>query len=347
MMVTEYSDCLALRFTNIPEAEVDKTREDFELTLVLPGKQEITITVVAHRKKSGVLVVAELLLDKSTSEQCIREIAELEWHIFPASRRGKKLGPVVAYWEGWGHVVAACLPAKYGLGRRTFEKEARPDGFPYPRQVCWWPDPELWDELEDVGGLPEITERADGAAVIPFHTFSSWAAGGTGADLSVEERPAGYSAYLRRLRTALLWYVQKGRGVELEVVELLAPGLYSEKVPMQGVYVERKTPCVPYRPVGVVGPLWGVVNLFGHLGEMAPVVDCISLTVMAGNTPVEEIFVWMNPLAGDSATEEALRFIVGETKRMGLQNVIWPDTIFWFRVCRFCGDITTVVPDAN
>ena len=212
----------------------------FDLALRYLNGTELAFTLTVQRNARGEWKVLRAEIDPEETdadiEEAARDLAALQWRIFPTGERGRSLPPLVALWERDGLVLAACLPEKYGEKRLPLARQEEwfaedPDEDPPDpeRFLCWWPDPDAWGFTEKTFSFLRLTPAEEVA--VSFFSFSEWFRRPdiaremdeylaelediendpqTRAEVMAEIRAEEYAKYLRRFRTILLCYRKKG-----------------------------------------------------------------------------------------------------------------------------------------
>jgi hypothetical protein len=360
VIITEYNDCISIKYCNISEEEIDKKTAGALIDLDLLNGRKTEIDVAVKTKKNGEKKVVELLLDKDLSEEETDDIADLYWYVFPKKERGKKLPPVVDSWENDGFVLAACLSQKYGLKEKPFAEQWAPfesDSVPPDpeRLLCWWPDPRAWDLMKQTKNLGRYYPLTGYA--FPFYVFSEWFKRPDTQNVGFAERGAEYARYLRRLRTMLLFCKQKGLDAKLTVGNVKSAYHYFRKnglnannpdswaaaansfSEMPEVFVERRLPC---GPAGVLDPkkeTVATISYYSHMPGM-PVIDCVGASLYSGNTPLCDVLAWPNPLAGEEGFKKAAEALFGVFQEYAVGKVYTVDGVLPFEACPECGNIS-------
>ncbi len=364
MQVTRYRNCVSVKFSEIPNSKIKRYNKDFFVPLTLPGGTETEVQIIAHRRKDGTYAVSEILLDISLDKRDVANIAELCWYIFPAEQRGRKLPPIVESWIEDETVIAACLNhQRYGGDREPWGQqlarlsdETNPPG--PERMLCWWPDRQAWEIARGVVSQTKFVPNVGFA--YPFYTFSEWFAR---PDVSVNhtDRATEYARYICKLRTMLLYHMQRNYKVKVTLGNVdtamqyfkenrLDPNnqtfwsnVVTEFGEMPEVFVERKYPC---GPVGVVRSgieRVAVVNMISHLPGVAQSLDCVGAAVFDGDVELCRIFIWCNPLfsASFSASffEKAMDALFAECDKLNVSQLMFNDNLVPFNVCPECGEM--------
>lgn len=357
MVITEYNDCLSLRYSDIPEGAIDRETHEASVEMALLNGKKVEIDLVIKRKKDGTHKVVELLLPKNLSEEEIDDIADIHWYVFPKKERGQKLFPIIDCWEKDETVLTACLSPKYGLTKRTFAEQWAPlenenVSHDPARLLCWWPDSRAWEAMKEINSGP-LKEH-----VFPFYTFSEWFKRPDTGNVSYTERGTEYYArYLRRLRTILLFCRQKGIKAKLTVGNIESAYRYFKEKrldpneqpswafvatqfdEMPDVLVEKKLPC---GPVGILDPKQGTVatvSYYSHMPEF-PSIDCVGASLYSGNTPLCDLLAWPNPLAGEKVYKETAEALFDTFREYAVKKVYTVDGVLPFEACPECGNMS-------
>ena len=361
MEIVEYDDVIAIRYTEISEHLVDARRKDFDLVFSGINGHEIKVTLVARQRKDGVLKVAEAHFDKDVSESDIADLSFLHWFILPIDFTGKKLPPILTYWEIDEYLVIACLPwgntewqpfAKQVAFLKDEKMTLDPD-----RALCWWPDMNVWNGMREIKNLKKIYPINNYS--VNFFTYNEWYARPDMHDTSPKERAYEYARHIRRLRTMLLWCRKNDINVKLKLgnteksldamkkrgldpLEETSWTLVSDCFDqMPDVYIEESKPC---GPIGVVGSdIRASLGYVSHLPEMAPTLDCVTAALYSGSARIGNFVVWINPLA-ENAAEKAIDAIMNTIASRGVRQVAVIDGVLPFEACD-CGAMSFRVPD--
>lgn len=321
MIITEYNDCFSIKYTNAPDSLIDRETQSIAVELSLLNGRKTVAELAVKKKKDGTLKVVEVLLPKDLYPEEIEDIADLRWYVFPKKERGRKVLPFVSFWEHSGTALVACISPRYGVNRKSFAEQQRfvegVEVFPdEERLLCWWPDCRMWEVMKRTKECFRLLPVKE--LVLPFYTFSEWLKRpGAGSD----DKGLEYAAYLRGLRTVLLYCRQKGIEVRLTLGNAeKAHEIFSEKEldpsnpwswslvgqdldEMPDVYVEKRFP----GPVCVVGSgqkVAAALSFFSHMPD-SPSVDCAAVSLQSGKAHLGDVILWMNPLAGDRALHTA------------------------------------------
>lgn len=358
MIITEYSDCFSIKYIDIPDVKIDRKTQSIAVELGLLNGRETEIELAVRRKKDGTQKVVEILLDKDLSEEDVGDIADLHWYLFPKKERGRKILPVLNCWENNGTVLVACLHPKYGIEKKSFAEQQgfleNEDISPgADRLLCWWPDPRAWETMRDTKN--QLKYLPVKGIAFPFYTFSEWFKRPDTED--AEDRGVEYARHIRRLRTMLLYCRLNSIEVKLTVGNVQrAYSFFSENKldpsdpiswaaaadafeEMPDILVERRFPC---GPAGVLNPknrITATISYFSHLTD-SPSMDCVAASICSGETPLCDVIVWPNPLAGGKAYEEAAVAISNALQEYGVEEAFSIDGVLPFRACPGCGGMS-------
>ena len=367
MIVTEYDDCISLKYYDSPEVKIDRKTHEATVELNLLNGRKTEIDLAIKRKKDGTQKIVELLLPKGLSKEDVDDIAGLHWRIFPAKERGRKLLPVVDCWEKGGEVLVACLSQKYGIEKKSFAAQWRfaedPEVPPDPeRLLCWWPDPHAWEIMKETKTYSKYFPLQGYA--LPFYTFSEWFKRPDTKDVVYAERALEYARYIRRLRTMLLFCRQKNIPVNLTVGKVekafdvfekksldpteqtswaYAASLFEE---MPDVLVEKILPCGPAGIVSSRRQAEATLTYFSHMPE-SPMLDCVGASIHSGKTRLCGLIAWLNPLAGEAVYEEAADALFDTFKEYDVTKVCTVNGVLPFESCPECGGLSLRVADSN
>lgn len=359
----------------------------FNLGLDHLGDSFVAFTLIAEEKPSGWRVLrAEIDLDDTTanSDDAAADLADVRWHIFPSRERGRKLTPVVTYWEKDGLVLAACLSDRYAVRKIPFaEQKRRFKGMPNPDDLlCWWPSRNAWQVAKESARHLSLFPVKDVA--VSFYSLNEWIQrpdvraeiGEYLADLEeMEDDPEirasvlaeiaaeEYSRYVRRIRTMLLYYRKKGIPAKVVVGSVRrAEAYFAEKNldpldpsawaaashvfdAMPDFAIEELYSCGPVGVTASRQKLRAALSLISHWPGVVPGPDAVGAVICAGSVHMISLVAWLNPLAGPDAFEKAASALLDELSRRGVDQVTLADGILPFEVCPCCGKFALRVPD--
>lgn len=364
----------------------------FDLVLQHLNGAAVAFTLTAERTRGGwrVLQAAiDLGETDANPDDAARDLADVRWHVFPARERGRVLPPVVAFWQEGGLVLAACLPDRYEGKRLSLARQEEwfaedPEGEPPDpgRLLCWWPDPAAWEAAKEGASYLKLV-LAKGAAV-NFFTFREWFERADvkqemeecvaeleemdgdpdlRSEILAEIKGEEYARYIRRLRTMLLCYRERGIPIEVMAGDVRRAEAYFAREGldprdpsawaacafdvMPEFLLEEQSSCGPVGAVASGQKLRAAVSFYSHWPGVFPGVDATGVAVYAGATHLVSLVAWLNPLANwEIAAEKAADALFEELRRRNVRDICVVDGVFPFEVCPRCGGISLRVPDA-
>ena len=177
-MQTYYkNDCAIIEYRQPKQ----KSQRRFNLEVEYLGGTFIAFTLVTERRKAGVLKLLCIEIDEDNTtadiEDATRDLSDVRWYIFPTKERGRKIPPMITFWEKEDIVVAACLSDRYTSERIAFSEQTSPENKSpeqikniEEREVCWWPNKEDWQTAKNILKIPFPFK----SVALPFFTLTEW-----------------------------------------------------------------------------------------------------------------------------------------------------------------------------
>jgi len=358
------SDAWILRPPSQPAGSHPPGAERFHTALyLLNGRLAAAEAVIAPAGRAVRLI--DLRLAPFVPQRDVRDLASLDWHVFPKTRA--PVLPRVLQAHTTDHfVLAACAPLS--VLRLPFWRQVRggdrPDSVPEPDPPsvevwrCPWPDIRVVRSLD-----PQRRTGALRRLILPFWTYRQFFDRDPWREVPFARRGLEYARYVRRLRTALWWCLRCGAPVRPVVGQIwhIRAGLLrrgrdpADPASWDGDHLRRLVrpmPAIFFDLIeNVPGSLAAVSPGSVVLGAQrlsavpwCPGADCMACVVLADGRQVARLFVWFNWLEIGPTIEPVVARLADFAESRGWFRILWLVPAHPFVSDRTSGDLDLRLP---
>lgn len=348
--------------------KINRKFHTYYLELPYINNQKINIRLTVNQKKQTP-VKAEIDYDRTTvePEKAEKLLLDMHWVIKRRNEEEDIISPIITTWEQGDTLIAACLDKKYKIKKASIREQidlTEDDALEIPdndRFICWWPDPEIWNELEGYLKMAPVTE-----ITLPFFTFNEFhkrpdIEADTAAFIKKiqakessakkienkikEYKSRKYAEYLHRLKTAALFGIKNNIDVKVTLasVEEALEFFKREKMdPLSSTSWAAAADVFPsmeeyvveegvIEPIRSMSSLSAVVYGISYMPKINPVPDAVRIITYADKRPIFNTVIWFNPADIETAKEESSQIIMDELDRLGVEEIYFEESFLSFK----------------
>jgi hypothetical protein len=348
--------------------KVNRKFHTYHLELPYINNQKINIRLTVNQKKQMPLK-AEIDYSRTTvkPEKAEELLSDIHWVIKKRNEKEDIISPIITTWEQGDTLIAACLDKKYKVKKASIREQidlTEDDFLEIPdndRFICWWPDPEVWDDLNEHLKILPITELT-----LPFFTFKEFhKRPDIKADtaefiqkIKAEEKSAKkiekeikeyksqrYAEYLHKLKTASLFGVKNNLDIKITLADVEEALKFFKKKnldPLNSTSWAAAADIFPImekyaveeeviEPIQSMSGLTAVVYGISYMPKINPVPDAVRIITYAEKKPIFNTIIWFNPVDVETAREESSQIIMDELDRLGVEEIYFEESFLSFK----------------